>query len=131
MKLADYNQQADELVQMILATGFAPAILSVIDKAEEKARCKESLAEFVKRAWQEIEPESSKLIWNWHLDVICAYMEAVYDGRIKRLIINISPGTMKSLVVMVLRASSITSSTVLPARALSSAAAAISETASG
>ena len=86
---------------MILATGFAPAILSVIDQAEEKARCEESLAEFVKRAWQEIEPESSKLIWNWHLDVICAYMEAVYDGRIKRLIINISPGTMKSLVVMV------------------------------
>lgn len=97
----DYNQQADELVQMILATGYAPAILSAIDEAEEKARCEGSLAEFVKRAWQEIEPESSKLVWNWHLDVICAYMEGVADGRIKRLIINISPGTMKSLVVMV------------------------------
>ena len=86
---------------MFLATGHHRAIALTIDGVEEKKRCETSLAEFVKCAWHVVEPPGTKLIWNWHLDVICAYMEAVYAGDIKRLIVNIPPGTMKSLVIMV------------------------------
>ena len=86
---------------MFLATGQHRAIALTIDGVEEKKRCETSLAEFVKCAWHVVEPPGTKLIWNWHLDVICAYMEAVYAGDIKRLIVNIPPGTMKSLVIMV------------------------------
>jgi hypothetical protein len=41
------------------------------------------------------------LVWNWHLDVICAHLEAVTEGHIRRLLINIPPGHMKSLIVSV------------------------------
>ncbi len=43
---------------------------------------------------------------NWHIDVLCAHLEAVTSGigtteGIKRLLMNIPPGHMKSLVVNV------------------------------
>jgi predicted phage terminase large subunit-like protein len=59
-----------------------------------------SLAEFIKQGWHVLEP-TTPLVWNWHLDVLCAHMEAVLDGRIRRLVINVPPGTMKSLVTNV------------------------------
>lgn len=59
-----------------------------------------SLAEFVRGAWPIIEP-GTPLVWNWHLDAICEHLEAVTDGRIRRLLINIPPGHMKSLLVSV------------------------------
>ena len=35
------------------------------------------------------------------MDTLCGYLEAVHKGTIRRLIINIPPGTMKSLIVSV------------------------------
>lgn len=63
-------------------------------------RCGRSLAEFVKAAWHVLNPDED-LIWNWHLDALCQHLEAVTAGRINRLLINIPPGTMKSLIVSV------------------------------
>lgn len=37
----------------------------------------------------------------WHIDVMCAHLEEVTDGNIRRLLINVPPGTMKSLLVNV------------------------------
>lgn len=67
---------------------------------KEKRQCEQSLAQFVKSSWHLIEP-GTELVWNWHLDVLCAYLEAVASGKIKRLVINIPPGTMKSSIVAV------------------------------
>lgn len=66
-----------------------------------RIECEESLAEFVRQAWAINEP-GTPLLWNWHLDVVCAYLEAYYERRIKRLILNIPPGSMKSFLVSVL-----------------------------
>lgn len=63
--------------------------------------CEDSLAEFTRQAWHVVEP-GTPLIWNWHLDVLCAYIEAFLDGRIPRLIVNVSPGCMKSLLFSVM-----------------------------
>jgi predicted phage terminase large subunit-like protein len=71
----------------------------ILDEVEKRA-CEKSLAQFIKSSWHIIEP-GRELIWNWHLDVICAYLEKISDGTLKRLIINIPPGTMKSSVVSV------------------------------
>ena len=38
---------------------------------------------------------STPLIWNWHIDAICAHLQAVAEQRCKRLIINIPPGHSK------------------------------------
>ncbi len=40
--------------------------------------------------------------WGWALDAICAHLEAVTDGRINRLLMNVPPGTMKSLLTGVI-----------------------------
>ena len=69
----------------------------------EKYRCEQSLAQFTRSAWHIIEP-GTKLLWNWHIDTICGYLEAFYDGTIhpRRLIINVPPGSLKSVMVSVM-----------------------------
>jgi predicted phage terminase large subunit-like protein len=70
-----------------------------------KAECEESLAEFVRQAWHIIEP-GQKYIHGWHIDFICAHLEAITDGvelddgsLYNRLLVNVPPGTMKSLLI--------------------------------
>lgn len=62
---------------------------------------KASFAEFVKMAWPVLEP-ASELKWGWSLDAICEHLEAVTSGEIKRLLMNVPPGCMKSLLTGVL-----------------------------
>lgn len=38
---------------------------------------------------------------NWHIELIADYLAAVYNGDIKRLIINIPPRSLKSICVSV------------------------------
>jgi predicted phage terminase large subunit-like protein len=67
----------------------------------ERELCRRSLAEFAKRAWKILEP-TTVLKWGWALDAICLHLEAVTDGRITRLLMNVPPGTMKSLMTGVI-----------------------------
>ena len=68
---------------------------------EIRAKCK-SLAAFVQEAWRVLEPETP-YIHNWHVDAICEHLEAITWGRMKpRLIVNISPGSSKSLIISVM-----------------------------
>ena len=64
-----------------------------------RLRCR-TLAGFVREAWHVLEPGNA-YVHGWHIDAICAHLEAVTDGRITRLLINVPPGTMKSLIVSV------------------------------
>jgi len=74
--------------------------LIAIKELNQKEDCESSLSEFTKAAWHIIEP-GTKLIWNWHLSTICGYLEAFHNNKLpdKRLIINIPPGTLKSIIV--------------------------------
>jgi len=67
----------------------------------EKELCRRSLAEFAKRAWHVLEP-ATPLRWDWVLDMVCEHLEAVTDGQILRLLENLPPGTMKSLLTGVI-----------------------------
>lgn len=69
--------------------------------AVERELCRRSLAEFAKRAWAVLEP-AAELKWGWALDAICLHLEAVTDGRITRLLMNVPPGSMKSLLTGVI-----------------------------
>ena len=69
--------------------------------AIERELCRRSLADFAKRAWHVLEP-ATPLKWGWALDAICAHLEAVTDGEINRLLMNVPPGTMKSLLTGVI-----------------------------
>ncbi len=59
-----------------------------------------SLPEFIRQAWPLVEP-GVDLSWNWHLDELCEALEAVTRGELKRVIINIPPGSSKSLTISV------------------------------
>ena len=75
--------------------------------AISKARCERSLVEFVRQAWHTIEP-GAEYVHGWHIDFIAEHLEAITNGEelpdgkpYNRLLINIPPGTMKSLIVNV------------------------------
>ena len=72
--------------------------LALLDQSLAQA----SFADFVRQAWHIVEP-ATPLVWNWHLDVLCEYLEAVAaDEGLKRLIINVPPRSGKSLLASVL-----------------------------
>lgn len=66
----------------------------------EAAECFKELSSFVKTAWPLIDPEP--LVWGKHMAVICSHLQAVTDGEISNLIINIPPGHAKSMLVSVM-----------------------------
>lgn len=77
------------------------------DEASVRIRCK-SLAGFIREAWTLVEPDAAnRYIHGWHIDAICKHLEAITYGTLKkmglenRLLINVPPGTMKSLIVNV------------------------------
>ena len=70
-------------------------------RAAKKELASRSLAEFAKQAWHVLEP-GTELKWGWVLDAICEHLEAVTAGEIKRLLANVPPGSMKSLLTGVI-----------------------------
>jgi hypothetical protein len=74
--------------------------MSELGRRQKAALCEQSLYEFVKEFWHIPEPETD-LVDGWPLFAMCLHLEAVSRGDIKRLLINISPGSMKSLLVNV------------------------------
>ena len=66
----------------------------------EAALCSASLAEFVKAAWNVIEP-GRKLKWNWHHDLLCEEVEAFFRREFLRGIENVPPRHTKSTIVSV------------------------------
>lgn len=64
-------------------------------------RAERTFHEFAKQAWHVIEP-GTPFLDNWHIEAICLHLEAVVDGRIRNLLINMPPRCMKSILVSVL-----------------------------
>jgi predicted phage terminase large subunit-like protein len=65
----------------------------------DRADFEESLYEFLKAAWAYIDP--SPWTDGWHIDAIAEHLQAVVDGQIKRLIINVPPRHGKSILTSV------------------------------
>lgn len=61
-----------------------------------RQRCR-TLTGFVREAWSVLEP-ANPYIHGWHVEAICEHLEAITRGEINRLLINVPPGTMKSLL---------------------------------
>jgi len=67
-----------------------------LDRASVERR---GLYEFVKRAWPQVEPSAFR--GNWHIELICRYLERLHRGEIRNLCIMVPPGTGKSLITQV------------------------------
>ena len=66
-------------------------------KAEQARR---SLREFLEQAWPVLEPHTP-FVPGIHVDAICQHLQAITEGRLRDLIINVPPGHAKSLLVAV------------------------------
>jgi predicted phage terminase large subunit-like protein len=65
----------------------------------DKMLCEKNLAEFLKQMWPSIDPHP--YVHGWHIDAICEHMQAVVNGDIQRILINIPPRHMKSIGIAV------------------------------
>lgn len=77
-----------------LGDGLDPTALD-----EETAEMQASLAAFSKQALQVFVP--NEIRWSWPHDAITEHLQAVSDGQIKNLIINLPPRNLKSSIVSV------------------------------
>ena len=73
-------------------------MLSPFHLRAEKAR--RHLYEFVVQAWHVLEP-GARFVDGIHVHAICGHLQAVTQGRIRNLIINVPPGHAKSLLTAV------------------------------
>lgn len=71
-------------------------LLNELDRADAEA----SLGKFIELSWDILEP-GRDFVKGWHIDAVCEHLEAVTNGEITRLLINIPPGCMKSLTTEV------------------------------
>lgn len=81
--------------------GAAAGAMGGISRAEYDALhrfARTDLRTFVQLAWPELNP-GTPMVWSWHLDAICDHLEAVTNGDIRRLIINVPPGSSKTSIV--------------------------------
>jgi predicted phage terminase large subunit-like protein len=62
--------------------------------------CERSFCYFTKTAWKVLEPET-ELLWNWHHALVAEHLIATLNGQITRLIINIPPRYMKSIMASI------------------------------
>lgn len=93
------HQQFD--VEELLENYTAEELLILVDKAD----CEESFVDFIKLAWHVVEP-GQEYLHNWHIDMIAEHLTAITNEMMiddekyyNRLLINVPPGAMKSLLV--------------------------------
>jgi predicted phage terminase large subunit-like protein len=71
-----------------------------LTRAEYEVLLRHDFASFAGRCFQDLNPQTD-LAMNWHLEVIAAKLTAVREGRIRRLIINVAPRNLKSLLASI------------------------------
>ena len=71
-----------------------------LTRAQYEFLLRHDLATFAGRCFHDLNPQTC-LATNWHLEVIAAKLTAVREGRIRRLIINLPPRHLKSLLASI------------------------------
>lgn len=69
-------------------------------RADQRARCRASMYEFVKAAWPLIIP--GRYIDSWHVKTMCEHYQALIERDILRLLVTIQPRIAKSSIFSVL-----------------------------
>lgn len=68
-----------------------------LTRVEYDALLRQDFATFAMRCFHDLNPQAT-LAMNWHIEVIAAKLAAVRQGKIRRLIINLPPRHLKSLL---------------------------------
>lgn len=68
-----------------------------ISRVREQQKYEQSLIDFAEYVWPVVEP-AIPFIKGWALEAVCDHLQAVTEGYIRRLLINVPPGFTKSLM---------------------------------
>jgi predicted phage terminase large subunit-like protein len=68
-----------------------------LTEAEYRALLRLDLTSFVARCFRELNP-NIRFVSNWHVEFIAAKLAQVHDGKIRRLVVNLPPRHLKSLL---------------------------------
>jgi hypothetical protein len=71
-----------------------------LTRAEYEFLLRHDFATFAGRCFQDLNPQTD-LAMNWHLEVIAAKLTEVRQGKIRRLVINLAPRHLKSLMASI------------------------------
>jgi len=71
-----------------------------LSREEYAALLRSDLASFVARVFAHLDPHTPYSP-NWHIDLIADRLTQVYEGRLRRLIINVPPRSLKSICASV------------------------------
>jgi hypothetical protein len=74
--------------------------MSELSSREYEAILRSDLGYFAQRCFSELNPQAAFLT-NWHIEIIAAKLAAVREGKIRRLIINLPPRHLKSLLASI------------------------------
>lgn len=69
--------------------------MRMISRQELEASMRLDFALFVERSFAELNPQT-EYVHNWHLEVVAEALEKCISGKLKRLIVNIPPRSLKS-----------------------------------
>jgi predicted phage terminase large subunit-like protein len=96
--LFDFSQDFDRPIQPGSFPAPNPTDTETIWTPPADARPAISLEAFIAAAWLLLEP-AERFVLSWHLSQLCEHLEAVSRGELHELLINVPPGTTKSLTV--------------------------------
>jgi hypothetical protein len=75
-------------------------MIESLTRAEHDTLLRQDFVTFAARCFYELNPQA-ELAMNWHIEVIAAKLDAVRQGKIRRLIINLPPRHLKSLLASI------------------------------
>src|SRR3954468_15197590 len=75
-------------------------MLEDLTRAEYEFLLRHDFTTFAGRCFQDLNPQT-RLAMNWHLELIAAKLSAIREGKIRRLIINLPPRHLKSLMASI------------------------------
>lgn len=96
------EQELDELL-ILQASIESEDAMSEAERVRnnERMRLQADFTAFVKTSWPILEP-GNKLVWSWHYDLIAEYLLLAAEKKCTRLIINIPPRTLKSILITIM-----------------------------
>ena len=74
--------------------------MSALSPAEYQAALRADFYSFLLRCFTELN-SGAEFLPSWHIEVLAAKLQAVREGRVRRLIINIPPRHLKSLAASI------------------------------
>ena len=75
-------------------------VAKTLSLEEYRALLRRDFVSFALRCFRELNPKTH-FAMGWHIEIIAAKLVAVRDGRIRRLIVNLPPRHLKSLLASV------------------------------